>query len=196
YPEIHPPSQEISDEVFQANHSVQNEESFKNSSDEIAASNSNQEKEEPPQDSDIHQLIEECSTEICEEQKQKPEHSLSMGYEHLSITPETESKEVTESNAQNLLPISSECEVTSEDEKEIDLEDISQIQDDVLREKLLSINRLLSNIKSLNDNPTHDRVLNSFESDNSLSNNFSPEFETFCDYTKETRSGNTTHADN
>nr|GFC98487.1 hypothetical protein [Tanacetum cinerariifolium] len=36
--------------------------------------------------------------------------SLSMGYEHLSITPETESDEVTESNAKNLLPIPSECE--------------------------------------------------------------------------------------
>nr|GFA47585.1 hypothetical protein [Tanacetum cinerariifolium] len=74
-----------------------------------------------------------------------------------------------------------------------------QIQDVVLREKLLSINRLIANIESLNDNPTLDHVLNSSvsfpiseESDNSLSDNFSPEFETFCDNTKETRSGNTT----
>nr|GEW43195.1 hypothetical protein [Tanacetum cinerariifolium] len=66
----------------------------------------------------------------------------------------------------------------------------------VLREKLLSITRLISNIESLNDNYTPDRVLNSFESDNSLSDNFSPEFKIFCDYSKETRSGNTTHADN
>nr|GFC73205.1 hypothetical protein [Tanacetum cinerariifolium] len=51
------------------------------------------------------------------------------------------------------------------------------------------------NIESLNDNPTPDLVLNSFvsfpiseESDNSLSDNISPEFETFCDHTKETRS--------
>nr|GEV38091.1 RNA-directed DNA polymerase, eukaryota, reverse transcriptase zinc-binding domain protein [Tanacetum cinerariifolium] len=35
----------------------------------------------------------------------EPKHLLSMGYEHLSITPETESDEVTESNAENLLPI-------------------------------------------------------------------------------------------
>nr|GFA34056.1 hypothetical protein [Tanacetum cinerariifolium] len=62
----------------------------------------------------------------------------------------------------------------------------------VLREKLLSITRLISNIESLNDNPTPDHVLNSFVSDNSLSDNFSPEFETFCDHTEETRSGNTT----
>nr|GFB48555.1 hypothetical protein [Tanacetum cinerariifolium] len=176
-----------------------------------------------------------------------------MGYEHLSITPETESDEVTESNAENLLPILSECEVTSEDkrecdelvcdnhsdtfsdskidddilvydddfkdieyvdasipdpaigsveeenvvqreEEEVDLEDISQIQDVVLREKLFSITRLISNIESLNDNSTPDRVLNSFESDNSLLDNFSPEFETFYDHSEETRSGNTIHS--
>nr|GFB21498.1 hypothetical protein [Tanacetum cinerariifolium] len=50
----------------------------------------------------------------------EPEHLLSMGYEHLSITPKTESDEVTESNAENLLPIPSKCEVTLED-KECDL---------------------------------------------------------------------------
>nr|GFB16981.1 hypothetical protein [Tanacetum cinerariifolium] len=297
------------------------------------SSNSNEEKEEPPQDSDIYKLIKECSTEICEEQKQsmedtmlelikicqekeflcihdnvddliesalnskllsinsnsqrldtkeqevknvveqpaergnQPEHSLSMGYEHLSITPETESDEVTESNVENLLPIPSECEVTLEDKKEcdvpisensticddhseiisdskidddilvydddfedieyveaslsdpeivseeenvvhqaenvvqqeeeeVDLEDISQIQDVVLHEKLLSITHLISNIESLNDIPNPDRVLNSFEFDNSLLDNFSREFKTFCDHSKETRSGNTTHADN
>nr|GEY16965.1 hypothetical protein [Tanacetum cinerariifolium] len=91
----------------------------------------------------------------------------------------------------------------NQEEEEIDLEDISQIQDIVLREKLLSINRLIANIESLNDNPTPNCVLNSSvsiptfeESDNSLSDTFSPEFKTFYDHTKETRSGNTTHADN
>nr|GEV07075.1 hypothetical protein [Tanacetum cinerariifolium] len=151
-----------------------------------------------------------------------PEHLLSMGYEHLSITHKTESNEVTEFNAKNLLPIPSECKVALEDkrecdvpifknspvcdnhsdifsdskidddisvydddfeddeyieaslsdpeivsieeenvvqheEEEVDFEDISQIQDIVLHEKLLSITRLISNIKSLNDNPTPDR---------------------------------------
>nr|GEW06906.1 hypothetical protein [Tanacetum cinerariifolium] len=43
-----------------------------------------------------------------------------MGYEHLSITPEMESDEVRESNAKNLLPIPSECEVTLEDKRECD----------------------------------------------------------------------------
>nr|GEZ04935.1 hypothetical protein [Tanacetum cinerariifolium] len=51
----------------------------------------------------------------------EPEHLLSMVYEHLSITPETKSDEVTESNAENLLPIPSKCEVTLEDEIECEL---------------------------------------------------------------------------
>nr|GEY25578.1 hypothetical protein [Tanacetum cinerariifolium] len=130
--------------------------------------------QEPPQDFNMHQLIDECCEEVPEEQKQnmektmpdlvkichhkqflcihddvddliesaldskllsinsiisqlttilsikEPEDSLSIGYEHLSITPETESNKVTESNAKNLLPISSECEVTSEDKRECD----------------------------------------------------------------------------
>nr|GEY97261.1 putative reverse transcriptase domain-containing protein [Tanacetum cinerariifolium] len=197
----------------------------------------------------------------------EPEHLLSMRYEHLSITPETEYDEVTKSNAENLLPILSECEVSLEDNRECDLpisenspvcdnhsdifidskinddilvydddfedikyveaslsdpkiasveeivsveeenvvqqeeeevnfEDISHIQDVVLREKLLSITRLISKIESLNENSTLDRVFNSFESDNSLLDNFLPEFKTFCDHSEETRSGNTTHADN
>nr|GEX35385.1 hypothetical protein [Tanacetum cinerariifolium] len=51
----------------------------------------------------------------------EPEHLLSMGYEHLSITPETEFDEVTESNAENLLPIPSKCEVALEDEIKCDM---------------------------------------------------------------------------
>nr|GFB88980.1 hypothetical protein [Tanacetum cinerariifolium] len=51
-------------------------------------------------------------------------------------------------------------------------------------------------MESLNDNPTPDRVLNYFNSDNSPLDNFSPEFETFCDHSEEMRRGNTTHADN
>nr|GFB55566.1 hypothetical protein [Tanacetum cinerariifolium] len=162
-------------------HLVQNKESPENSSKETVVSKTNQ---EPPQDSDIHQLIEECSIEVPEEQKQKMEdtmleleqevknvvekpagrrnhtekslqnfriihkssisfkntsqissihsvapiqstkeheHLLSMGYEHLSITSETESDKVAESNAENLLPIPSKCEVSLEDEIECDM---------------------------------------------------------------------------
>ncbi|GKG15390.1 hypothetical protein Tco_0357713, partial [Tanacetum coccineum] len=73
---------------------------------------------------------------------------------------------------------------------------------------------LITNIESLNDNPTPDRVLKSSslfpipitdsdsffeESDTSLSHldNSLPEFEPFSDDTEETRSGSTTtHANN
>nr|GEZ36861.1 hypothetical protein [Tanacetum cinerariifolium] len=77
-----------------------------------------------------------------------------------------------------------------QEEEEVNLE---EVQDVVLREKLVSINRLIANIESLNDNLTPDCVLNSSasipileESDYSLS---LPEFETFCNHTEETRSG-------
>nr|GEW02595.1 hypothetical protein [Tanacetum cinerariifolium] len=53
--------------------------------------------------SPVHAVAPISSTE-------EPEYSLSMGYEHLSITRETESDEVTKFNAKNLLPIPSEYE--------------------------------------------------------------------------------------
>nr|GEY92427.1 hypothetical protein [Tanacetum cinerariifolium] len=58
-------------------HSVQYKEYLENSSNAIAASNFNQEKEEPPQNSNIRQLVrEECGITVCEEQKQKMEDTL------------------------------------------------------------------------------------------------------------------------
>ncbi|GJV06077.1 hypothetical protein Tco_1343733 [Tanacetum coccineum] len=99
-----------------------------------------------------------------------------------------------------------EEENEDQQEKEFNLEDIFQIQDVILREKLLNVHRLISNIKSLEVNPTLDRVLESpspfpipvadsdsflEESDTSFSflDNSLPEFETSSDYTEETRSG-------
>nr|GEX28970.1 hypothetical protein [Tanacetum cinerariifolium] len=52
---------------------------------------------------------------------EEPEYSISMGYEHLSTIPETESDEVIESSSKNLLPIPSEYKVTSDDESESDV---------------------------------------------------------------------------
>nr|GEU77513.1 reverse transcriptase domain-containing protein [Tanacetum cinerariifolium] len=58
-------------------HSVQHKEYPENSSNEIAASNSNQEKEGPPQNFDIRQLIrEECCVEVSEEKKQNIENTI------------------------------------------------------------------------------------------------------------------------
>nr|GFC04397.1 hypothetical protein [Tanacetum cinerariifolium] len=65
-------------------------------------------------------VIHKSSISLKDTSQIEPENSLSMGYEHLSITPETESDEVTESNAKNLLLIPSECEVISEDKRECD----------------------------------------------------------------------------
>nr|GFC03961.1 hypothetical protein [Tanacetum cinerariifolium] len=90
YPDVNPPSPEINlkelaefDQSTSTNrlillndnedHAVQNKESPENSSEETVVSKTNQ---EPPQDSDIHQLIEECSIEVPEEQKQKIEDTM------------------------------------------------------------------------------------------------------------------------
>nr|GEW17559.1 hypothetical protein [Tanacetum cinerariifolium] len=110
----------------------------------------------------------------------EPEYSSSMGYEHPNTTPKTESEEIIKSASlpdPEIVSLGEENVVHEEKEndvkeKEVDLEDISQIQDvDLL--------------------PIFE------ESDNSLSDTFLPEFETFCVHSKEMRSGNTTtHADN
>nr|GEX57652.1 MAK10-like protein [Tanacetum cinerariifolium] len=170
---------------------------------------------------------------------EEPEYSLSMGYEHLSTTPEMESNKVIKSSVKNLVLIPCEyegifdntcdvpiCENSStfdvlkdhyeilsnsnnddtssdddafedieyveaslpdselvsleeendvyQEEKEVDLEDIFQIQDVI--EKLLSINRLIADIEFLNDNPTPDRVLNT----TAHANNSPPEYDSFC----------------
>nr|GEZ72686.1 hypothetical protein [Tanacetum cinerariifolium] len=187
--------------------------------------------QEPPQNSDIRQLIrEECSTEASEQQKQKmedtmlelevkniveqqaergnrsiqslqnfkvvhkkPEHLLSMEYKHLSITPKTEFDEVTESNAENLLPIPSKCEVALEDKKKFyddDFEDIEYVEASLFDPEIASVEEIVS-VEEENVVQQEEE-----ESDNSLLDIFLPEFETFCDHSEETRSGKTTHADN
>nr|GEW06925.1 hypothetical protein [Tanacetum cinerariifolium] len=50
----------------------------------------------------------------------EPEYSLSIGDEHLSTIPETESDEVIKSSFKNLVPILSESEVTFDNESECD----------------------------------------------------------------------------
>ncbi|GJR92836.1 hypothetical protein Tco_0265010 [Tanacetum coccineum] len=79
-----------------------------------------------------------------------------------------------------------------QDEKEFNLEDIFQIQDVILREKLLNVSRLISNIESLKDNPIPIMDSDSSETSLSFSDNSLPEFESFSDHTEETRSGSTT----
>ncbi|GKE69987.1 hypothetical protein Tco_1528059 [Tanacetum coccineum] len=79
-----------------------------------------------------------------------------------------------------------------QEEEEFDLDDILQIQDVILREKLLNVSRLISNIESLKDNPMPIMDSDSSETSLSFSDNSLPKFESFSDHTEETRSGSTT----
>ncbi|GKF08208.1 hypothetical protein Tco_0042432, partial [Tanacetum coccineum] len=116
-----------------------------------------------------------------------------------------ENIEYVEASSLNLEYDSLEEVNEDQEEEEFDLEGIFQIQDIILRKKLLNISRLVTNIKSLKNNPTPDYVFKSpssfhipimdsdsflEKSDTSLSHldNYLPEFETFSDHTEETRS--------
>nr|GEZ45606.1 hypothetical protein [Tanacetum cinerariifolium]GEZ47122.1 hypothetical protein [Tanacetum cinerariifolium] len=277
YPDVHPPSLEISDEMFQASHSTQNKESLENSSKEIEQKQSMedtmlelvkicQEKEFLCIHDNVNDLIESAlnskllsiNSQRLDKKEQEvkniveqpaehgnhsiqslqnfrvvhkssisfkntsqissihaitpilstkePEHLLSMGYEHLSITPETESNEVTESDVENLLPIPSECEVTLEDKRECDLpisenspvcdnhsdiffdskidDDISVYNDDFKDIEYVKASLPDPEIVSVEEengvkkeNVVHQEEE---ESDNSLLDNFSPEFKLFA----------------
>nr|GFB27156.1 hypothetical protein [Tanacetum cinerariifolium] len=114
---------------------------------------------------------------------------------------------------EELVPILSENKVTLEDKRECDVlvcektlvcddhSDIffdSKIDDNISvydeYEDIEYVEASLSNPKIFSVEEENNVNQEEEESDNSLSDNFSPEFETFCDHTKETRSGNTTHA--
>ncbi|GJW76593.1 hypothetical protein Tco_0138275 [Tanacetum coccineum] len=69
-----------------------------------------------------------------------------------------ENIEYNEASPINLEIVSLEEVDVDQEEKEFDLEDIFQIQDVILRKKLLNISRLVTNIESLKDNPTPDYV--------------------------------------
>ncbi|GKE93810.1 hypothetical protein Tco_1574905, partial [Tanacetum coccineum] len=79
-----------------------------------------------------------------------------------------------------------------QEEKEFDLDDILQIQDVILRERLLKISCLITNIESLKDNPNpipvadSDSFIEEFDTSFSHSGNSLPEFESFSDHTEET----------
>nr|GFA48909.1 hypothetical protein [Tanacetum cinerariifolium] len=66
-------------------------------------------------------LLINLNSQRLDKKEQEAKNVVDMGYEHLNITPKTESNEVTESNAENLLSIPSNCEVNLEGKKECDL---------------------------------------------------------------------------
>ncbi|GKC19626.1 hypothetical protein Tco_1021776 [Tanacetum coccineum] len=150
------------------------------------------------------------SDDICDNDHSDAESLLNISSDDDSY----ENIEYVEASSLNLEYDSLEEENEDQKEKEFGLEDIFQIQDVILREKLVNVHRLITNIESLKNNPTLDFMFKSpssfpipimdsdsffEESDTSLSqlDNSLPEFETFSDHTKETRSGSTTtHANN
>nr|GEZ20104.1 hypothetical protein [Tanacetum cinerariifolium] len=77
---------------------------------------------------------------------EEPEYSFSMGYEHFSTTLVMELEEDVESNIKNLVPISREYEVTSDNESESN----KPIKDDSLVFTTFS-NMLLNNNESIHD---------------------------------------------
>nr|GEZ55789.1 hypothetical protein [Tanacetum cinerariifolium] len=111
-------------------HPVQNKESPENSSEETVVSKTNQ---EPPQDSDIHQLIEECCAEVPNDFNSKL-LLINSNSQHLD-KKEQEVKNVVEQPAEHgnrIAPILStkepghslsmgKCEVILEDEIECDM---------------------------------------------------------------------------
>nr|GEZ26452.1 hypothetical protein [Tanacetum cinerariifolium] len=140
----------------------------------------------------------ECDVLVCENSPICDDHSkILSNSNNVDISSDDDAFEDIEYVEASLPdPEIISLEEESVEEEEVDLEYNFQIQDVILRENLLSINRLIPDIESLNDNPTPDCVLKSFaifeESDNSLSDNSFLEFETFSDQTKETSRGSTT----
>nr|GEZ69613.1 hypothetical protein [Tanacetum cinerariifolium] len=121
---------------------------------------------------------------------EETDNSLSMGDEHLDTISETGSDEVIKSSVEDLVPIPSKFE---------------EIEDDNLREKLLTVHLLIANIEALKDNPnpssefltkSSSTSLNSLLKDANTFHNSLPEFENFYFDLGEISSGSTTtHSD-
>nr|GFD37437.1 hypothetical protein [Tanacetum cinerariifolium] len=129
----------------------------------------------------------ECDVPVCEDSSTFDDHS--------EILSDSNNDDISSDDDafEDIEYVEEENDVYQE-KKEFDLEDILQIQDVILREKLLSINRLIADIEFLNDNPTLDRLLKSSSSFSileksdksfSYSDNSLPKFKTFSNHTEE-----------
>nr|GEY68347.1 hypothetical protein [Tanacetum cinerariifolium] len=72
----------------------------------------------------------------------EPEYSLSMGYEHLSTIPKTKSDEVIKSSVKNLVQISSEYEVTSDNEKDVPMENFKIYSNPLFDDEEINSNKI------------------------------------------------------
>ncbi|GJU21877.1 hypothetical protein Tco_1155219 [Tanacetum coccineum] len=102
----------------------------------------------------------------------EPEDSLIMGNEELNTIPEKESDEVIKSSVENLVPIPSESEDTSESDSDCDLpsDDESLSDEDVLEDNVKIYSNPLFEFDdvyiSSDVNPIFDEVLENIESGN------------------------------
>nr|GEX21506.1 hypothetical protein [Tanacetum cinerariifolium] len=125
--------------------------------------------------------------------------------EHMCDVPFDNSSPLDASPPDSELVNSEVMEIVIPEVGGIDDEILLTIKDDILHEKLLNVNLLISKIKALNDNPTPSfdcktkspsTSLNSLLEETNTSNNSLPEFETFCFDVEEISSGSTTtHSD-
>nr|GEU83219.1 hypothetical protein [Tanacetum cinerariifolium] len=131
----------------------------------------------------------ECDVPVCENSPICDDHfeifSDSNNDDDISIDDDSfEDIEYVEASLSDPETVSVvEENVVYQEEEEVNFEDFSQIQDVILCEKLLSMNRLIANIESLNDNPTPDLVHNSsMRSGNTTThaNDSLPECDSFC----------------
>nr|GFA39733.1 hypothetical protein [Tanacetum cinerariifolium] len=145
----------------------------------------------------------------------EPIDSLSMRDEHLDTIPATGSDKVIKSSVKNLVPIQKnikyveasphDSELVSLEAAEIVIPKVEEIKDDNLREKLLNVHLLITNIEALKDNPTpSSKILTkssstspkSFLEETNTFHNSLPKFENFYFDLEEISSGSTTtHSD-
>nr|GEV15541.1 reverse transcriptase domain-containing protein [Tanacetum cinerariifolium] len=93
------------------------------------------------------------------------EYSPSMGYEHCNTTPKTKSDEIIKSGVEELVPILSECEVTSKDENN---DDLTSSDDELLSEEDVPIEE-----SKVYSNPLFDDdEINSDELESHVESNF------------------------
>ncbi|GJX84244.1 hypothetical protein Tco_0335018 [Tanacetum coccineum] len=156
--------------------------------------------------------------------------SLIMEDEHLDSILATESDEVIKSSIENLVPIQivvdfnddstssdddspydkdidyvdaspPDAEIVNLEEVEIVVPEVREIEEDILREKLLKINLLIAKIEAINSNPplssgfvtkSPSTFPNSFLEETNTFDNSIPESETFCFDLEENSSGSTT----
>nr|GEX80288.1 hypothetical protein [Tanacetum cinerariifolium] len=114
--------------------------------------------------------------------------------------PICENSPVCEDHSEIFSDSKNDNDISSDDD---DFEDVEYVEASLFDPEIVSVEEENVVKQEEEENPTPDCMLNSSvsiptfeESDNSLSDNFLLEFETFCDHTEETRSGNTTHAYN